>query len=64
MWKHVMKCFQKGNMDPIPQQENQQSGGVMFTKNVAIYCHCKQTYELRFMVECGVGREGGGGGVF
>ena len=55
MWKHVLKCFQKVKMNPFPLQGNQQSGGVMFTENVAVYCHCKQPYEPtepRFMVEC------------
>ena len=54
MQKHVLKCFQEGEMNPLPLQENRHSGGVMFIENVAVYCHCKQPYEpTRFMVECG-----------
>ena len=38
----------------FPLQGNRQSGGVMFTENGAVYCHCKISYEpTRFMVECG-----------
>ena len=41
MQKHVLKCFQIGKMNPFPLQGNQQSGGEMFTENVAVYFHCK-----------------------
>ena len=45
---------QEGEMNPFPLQGNQRSCGVMFTENVAVYCHCKQLYEpMRFMLECG-----------
>ena len=54
MRKHVLKYFQEGKINLFPLQGNRQSGGVMFTENVAVYCHCKQLYEpTRFMVEYG-----------
>ena len=49
-----MALVQEGEMNPFPLQGNRQSCGVMFTENIAVYCHCKQLYEpTRFMVEWG-----------